>query len=71
MGLLKKKWFALGSYFVIGALLGYAYYHFIGCQSGACPISSNPYVSTIYGGIAGILIGWPSKSKKLREENDN
>ena len=36
-----------------GAVLGYAYYHFIGCSSGTCPITSNPYVSTMFGAFLG------------------
>lgn len=47
---------------VVGAAGGYAYYHFIGCTSGACPISSNPYISTAYGGILGALL-IPRKTK--------
>jgi hypothetical protein len=41
---------------VIGAACGYAFYHFIGCASGSCPISSNPYISTAYGGLIGELL---------------
>jgi hypothetical protein len=41
---------------VIGAALGYAYYRFVGCASGTCPITSNPFISTIYGAILGALI---------------
>ena len=41
---------------VTGAVLGFAYYRFIGCSSGVCPITSNPYVSTIYGALIGLLI---------------
>jgi uncharacterized protein YacL len=41
---------------VIGAVLGYAYYRFIGCSSGACPITSNPYISSIYGAVMGVLL---------------
>ncbi|MDH4129869.1 MAG: DUF6132 family protein, partial [Spirochaetota bacterium] len=36
--------------------LGYAYYYFIGCQSGTCSIQSNPYMTTIYGSIFGFII---------------
>jgi len=46
-----------------GASLGYAYYYFIGCTSGSCPITSNPWISTIYGGVAGFIISIPSKKK--------
>ncbi len=40
----------------IGAAAGYAYYYYIGCVSGTCPITSNPYISTIYGGVMGFLL---------------
>jgi hypothetical protein len=33
---------------VLGALAGLAYQRLIGCRSGTCPITSNPYVSTIF-----------------------
>jgi hypothetical protein len=40
----------------IGSAAGFAYYHFIGCASGACPITSNPYISTAYGALLGVLV---------------
>jgi hypothetical protein len=40
---------------VIGAVGGYIYYAKIGCASGTCPITSSPYISTIYGAIMGGL----------------
>jgi hypothetical protein len=40
---------------LIGGLLGYSYYRFIGCKSGACPITGNPWISTIYGAFIGFL----------------
>ncbi|MDR3627559.1 MAG: DUF6132 family protein [Ignavibacteriaceae bacterium] len=46
---------------LIGGIAGYAYYHFIGCRSGSCPISGNPYISTSYGAIVGLIITIPSK----------
>ena len=42
---------ALGS--VVGAGLGFAYYTFIGCSTGACPITSDPVISTLWGGAIG------------------
>jgi len=41
---------------VIGGALGYIYYRFIGCSSGACPITGNPVISTIYGALMGVLL---------------
>ena len=40
----------------IGGILGYLLYKFIGCSTGSCPITSNPWISTIYGAILGLLI---------------
>jgi len=40
----------------LGAAGGFAYYYFVGCSSGTCPISSNPYVSTAYGALVGAVL---------------
>jgi hypothetical protein len=40
----------------IGATAGFAYYYFIGCVSGTCPITSNPWISTAYGALLGFFI---------------
>lgn len=40
---------------LLGAAGGFAYYYFIGCTGGACPITSNPWVSTAYGGLIGFV----------------
>ena len=38
---------------VVGGAIGYAAYRFIGCSSGACPITSNPFVSILVGALLG------------------
>lgn len=53
-----------------GALLGFVYYYYIGCSNGSCAISSNPYISTAYGGLIGFLLSFPSKKKKKENENN-
>lgn len=40
----------------IGAVIGFIYYKLVGCPTGTCPITRNPYSSTIYGAIIGGLI---------------
>ncbi len=42
--------------FLLGAGAGFAYYYFIGCRTGACPIQSNPFLSSLFGGVLGALI---------------
>jgi hypothetical protein len=40
----------------IGALGGFLYYYFIGCTSGNCAITSNPYMSILWGAVLGYLL---------------
>lgn len=40
----------------IGGALGYAFYRFIGCSTGTCPITSNPWISTVYGVLLGMVL---------------
>ena len=47
----------LGLYLALGALGGFLYYYFIGCQNGTCPIASRPGVTTVYGGVIGLVLG--------------
>ena len=41
---------------VLGGILGYAYYHFIGCNTGTCAITSKRINSSVYGMVMGYLI---------------
>ena len=41
---------------VMGGGLGFAYYKFVGCSTGTCPLTSNPFLSSIYGSIVGALV---------------
>jgi hypothetical protein len=51
----KRPTWKMAAWVLGGAAAGFAYYHFIGCVSGTCPITSNPYISTGYGAVVGFL----------------
>ncbi len=40
-----------------GAALGYGYYRLVGCTTGTCPITSNPWIATFYGSLVGAVAG--------------
>lgn len=43
---------------LMGGVLGFLTYRFVGCSSGACPLTGNPWISTLYGmAIGGLLSG--------------
>jgi len=52
----------------IGAVAGYAYYYFIGCNSGTCPITSNPINTIFYGAMMGAILGFKDKTKTKNVE---
>jgi len=41
---------------VVGAVLGFGWYKLAGCSTGTCPLTSNPFISTLYGTVVGALI---------------
>lgn len=52
-----------------GAVGGYLYYYFIGCNSGSCAITSNPFMSILWGAILGYLLFDIYKIKEKKVEN--
>ena len=56
-----NKYIKVGLTVSAGAILGYGYYYFVGCQTGHCPITSTWYISTLYGAIIGLTFGFPKK----------
>lgn len=41
---------------LIGGALGFAYYYFVGCESGHCLITGDPYASTVVGMLGGLFV---------------
>jgi len=55
---------------VVGAVAGYAYYYYyIGCLGASCPITGNPWSSTVYGAMIGALIV-PWKKRRVADARD-
>ncbi len=40
----------------LGGLAGFLYYHYVGCSSGSCAITGNPFMSTAYGSMLGLFL---------------
>lgn len=61
---LMRKWSIRILPVVLGALGGFIYYSYIGCVSGTCAITSNPWLSTAYGAMLGaVFTSWKPKAK--------
>jgi hypothetical protein len=65
----KSIYFILGGV-VLGALGGYAYWYFIGCNTGSCPITSIWYHSAAYGAMMGGLLGNIVTPAAKKQENN-
>lgn len=39
-----------------GALVGLAYYALVGCPTGSCAITANPFNTMVYTGLIGLLL---------------
>lgn len=65
--LAKNKLAVIGV--VLGAVGGYLYYHYIGCASGTCAITSKPLNSTAYGAVmGGLLLSIFENNKKISKD---
>jgi hypothetical protein len=69
LNFLKREWLILTGA-AAGALGGYLYWYYIGCNSGTCAITSNPTNSTLYGIVLGALIFSLFKSKDKAEKKE-
>ena len=59
----KHKLYVIGA--ILGALVGYLYWQYVGCEGGTCAITSKPFNSTLYGSLIGTLfLGMFDNQKK-------
>jgi hypothetical protein len=55
----RQRWVMIGRLIggvVLGGIAGFALYRFIGCSGGGCPITSNPWISVLYGMVMGAVL---------------
>ena len=64
---IKKNWLTLLGV-AIGAMGGYLYWLYIGCESGSCPITSSPLISSLWGAVMGGLLFSIFKMEKKSDE---
>ena len=60
---------------IIGAMSGFLYWKFVGCNNGTCTIKSVWYWSTLWGATVGYLVGdfiygFIKKKKKQADKDD-
>lgn len=53
---MKKDKVKIAIGIVVGGIFGFLLYRFIGCKTGYCPITRNPWISIIYGMFLGLLL---------------
>jgi len=52
---------------VVGALGGFLYWNYVGCESGTCMITSKPINSTLYGALMGFLLFGMFQKEKIAD----
>ena len=67
MSTLIGKYWKTALFGFIGAGLGFAYWRFIGCTSGSCPLTANWHTSVLFGGLIGVL-AVPAKRKNIKTD---
>ena len=45
---------------IVGGTIGFGWYKLVGCSTGACPLTSHPLVTVLYGSAVGALLAMSS-----------
>lgn len=53
---------------LVGGALGYAYYYFIGCRGGSCPMWADPVRSSLVGMAFGVILLFDTSKPKADQE---
>jgi xanthine/uracil permease len=74
--MMKMKFFTRNIILSVSGVLaggagGFLYYYFIGCQTGSCAITSNPWLSILWGAAFGYLVfDFFKKKKQAQAKSD-
>lgn len=63
----KRSWIRLGAT-LLGGFAGFMYYLKIGCTTGSCPLTSDPYFPTLWGALFGWFLLGPDPKTKGKED---
>ena len=53
----------------VGAVAGWLYWKYVGCETGTCPITARPLSSTLYGALLGALMFYSFAPVKKQNNN--
>jgi len=73
---LKNKLFKRNNLLTISGILtgtagGFLYYYFIGCSTGTCPLTSNPWLTMLWGATVGYLLSDMFRKKDTAIKNED
>ncbi|MDD3740582.1 MAG: DUF6132 family protein [Bacteroidales bacterium] len=68
MNTFRKKLIFRISLSVLGGLGGFLYWKYVGCASGACPLQSKWYITSLYGFVIGYLVSGLFITDKLKKD---
>lgn len=69
VSIFKRNWiYLVGA--LVGAVGGYLYWYYVGCESGTCPITASPTNTMIYGALVGSLLFGMFKKQKKDEKTE-
>ncbi len=52
----------------VGGILGFLYWKYIGCSTGSCPLTSNPFQSVLLFGVLGAMLAKDKNEKKVKKK---
>jgi len=71
MNTFRKKLIFRISLTILGGLGGFLYWKYVGCASGACPLQSKWYITSLYGLVIGYLVSGLFITDKIKKNSES